>query len=145
MMTRRILAVTAFAGVLALGACADMMADSKTHMTANLTGAAEVPPVRTTGNGVARVAFDKGSKMLTWEVDYRGLSGPVTAAHFHGPAAAGANAGVALGMTASASPMTGSATLTDAQAQQVLAGMWYINIHTAGNPAGEIRGQVVHK
>jgi hypothetical protein len=36
----------------------------------------------------------------------------------------------------------GSATLTDAQAADLLAGRYYINIHTAATPAGEIRGQV---
>ena len=40
------------------------------------------------------------------------------------------------------SPATGSATLTDAQAADLMAGRWYVNIHTAANRGGEIRGQV---
>ena len=62
---------------------------------------------------------------------------------FHGPAAAGAYAGVALGFTGSVeSPIKGSATLTPAQASDLLAGKWYVNLHTAANPGGEVRGQV---
>jgi hypothetical protein len=66
-------------------------------------------------------------------------------AHFHGPAAPGANAGVALpiGAAGMASPAAGSATLNDAQVADLLAGRWYINIHTATHPGGEIRGQVM--
>ena len=43
-----------------------------------------------------------------------------------------------------ASPIKGSATLTDTQIAQLEAGKWYINIHTAANKGGEIRGQLVH-
>ena len=72
-----------------------------------------------------------------------GLSGPATAAHFHGPAETGKNAGVAVAIpNATSSPVEGSATLTDAQAADLIAGKYYVNIHTAANPGGEIRGQV---
>ena len=71
------------------------------------------------------------------------LSGDATAAHFHGPADAGANAGVAVPIKGTASPMAGSAAITDAQAAELLAGKWYINVHTAANKNGEIRGQVL--
>jgi hypothetical protein len=76
---------------------------------------------------------------------YSGLSGPVTVAHFHGPAAAGKNAGIAVGISNGNLPASfeGSATLTDAQAADLAAGRWYLNLHTAAYPAGEIRGQVV--
>jgi hypothetical protein len=82
--------------------------------------------------------------MLSWTVNYSGLTGPAKAGHFHGPAPAGQNAGVALGFTGSVeSPIKGSATLTAAQAADLLAGKWYVNLHTAANPGGEIRGQAV--
>jgi hypothetical protein len=112
-------------------------------MKADLTGAQEVPPVQTSGKGAAAVTFDPATKRLSWNVNYSGLSGPATAGHFHGPAEPGQNAGVAVPIPNPAtSPVTGSATLTDAQAADLLAGKYYVNIHTAANPGGEIRGQV---
>jgi hypothetical protein len=70
------------------------------------------------------------------------LSGAATAAHFHGPADPGKNAGVAVPITPNTSPLEGSTTLTDAQAADLQAGRWYVNVHTAANPGGEIRGQL---
>jgi hypothetical protein len=115
----------------------------ETKMKADLTGAQVVPPNQSQGKGTAEVAFDTAGKKLSWTVTYSGLSGPATAAHFHGPAESGKNAGVAVPIPNQASsPVTGSATLTDAQAADLMAGKYYVNIHTAANPGGEIRGQV---
>jgi hypothetical protein len=112
-------------------------------MKATLDGASEVPPTTSAGKGTADIDYDAASKKLTWKLTYSGLSGPPTAAHFHGPAEAGKNAGVAVAIPgATASPAEGSATLTDAQAADLMAGKYYVNVHTAANPAGEIRGQV---
>ena len=99
--------------------------------------------VASAGKGTADLDYDPASKKLSWKLTYSGLSGPATMAHFHGPAAPGANAGVAVAIpNATSSPVEGSATLTDAQAADLMAGKYYINVHTAANPAGEIRGQV---
>jgi hypothetical protein len=112
-------------------------------MKATLDGKAEVPPNTSAGKGTADLDYDAATKKLSWKLTYSGLSGPATAAHFHGPAAASANAGVAVAIpNATSSPVEGSATLTDAQAADLVAGKYYINIHTAANPGGEIRGQV---
>jgi CHRD domain len=108
-----------------------------------LDGKSEVPANTSAGTGSADVDYDAATKKLTWKLTYSGLSGPATAAHFHGPAEAGKNAGVAVAIpNATASPAEGSATLTDAQAADLMAGKYYINVHTAANPGGEIRGQV---
>ena len=112
-------------------------------MKVTLNGAAEVPPVTTAGKGTADVDFDPATKKLSWKLTYSGLSGPATAAHFHGPGEPGKNAGVAVAIpNAASSPVEGTATLTDAQAADLASGKYYINVHTAANPAGEIRGQV---
>ena len=116
---------------------------SKTSSATNaLSGSQEVPPKPGAGTGTVKTTLDKDTRKLTWVVTYSGLSGPVTAGHFHGPAAAGQNAGVVVPFTSTTSPIEGSATLTEAQMADLLAGKWYANLHTAANPGGEIRGQV---
>lgn len=110
---------------------------------ADLKGAEEVPPVTTSAKGTAEVTYDTAGKTVTYKVTSSGLSGPATAAHFHGPAEAGKNAGVAVPLAGKTpGEYEGSATLTDAQAADLTAGRWYVNVHTATNPNGEIRGQV---
>lgn len=114
----------------------------KMAMKINLTSAAEVPANDSPGKGTADVTYDSVSKMLTWKVTYSGLTGPATMAHFHGPAESGKNAPVVIPFKDAASGASGSATLTDAQAADLMAGKLYINVHTAKHPGGEIRGQV---
>src|SRR5947209_16716533 len=111
-------------------------------MKATLDGKAQVPPNTSAGKGTADLDYDPASKKLSWKLNYSGLSGPATAAHFHGPAEAGKNAGVAVPISNTASGSEGSATLTDAQAADLTAGKYYVNIHTDANKGGEIRGQV---
>lgn len=132
-------------GALAVSACIALSGPAfaeKISMKINLTSAAEVPPNTSPGKGTADVTYDTASKMLTWKATYSGLSGPATMAHFHGPAEAGKNAPVAIPFKDAASGAEGSATLTDAQAADLMAGKLYINIHTDANKGGEIRGQV---
>jgi hypothetical protein len=111
-------------------------------LKAQLNGATEVPPKTSDGTGTADITFDTVSKVLSWKVTYSGLTGPATMAHFHGPAEPGKNAGVVVPFPNPASPAEGKATLTDAQAADLLFGKYYVNVHTATNPGGEIRGQV---
>jgi len=91
---------------------------------------------------LAKASLNKDTSVLTWKISYSGLTGPATAAHFHGPAMAGANAGVVLPFASATSPIEGTATLTAAQVADLTAGKWYANVHTAANKGGEIRGQV---
>lgn len=90
--------------------------------------------------GFAWVELD--GETLNYTVVHEGTSG-LTMAHFHGPAAAGSNAGVALGLSGTESPITGTAELTSEQIAQLTSGQWYLNLHTAENPGGELRGQVI--
>jgi hypothetical protein len=133
---------TAFA-MVALGAIAFAGSASAEKLKATLDGKSEVPATTSSATGTAALDYDAATKKLSWKVTYSGLSGPATAAHFHGPADVGKNAGVSVAIpNATSSPVEGSATLTDAQASDLLAGKLYVNIHTAANPGGEIRGQV---
>jgi hypothetical protein len=117
---------------------------------ADLRGSSEVPPTTSSGTGTATVAYDPSSKQLTWEGSFFGLSGPATAAHIHAPADSGRNAGVIVPLSLPSMPFTspfkGSATLTDDKAaalsSALTAGQAYVNIHTATNPGGEVRGQL---
>jgi hypothetical protein len=110
---------------------------------ASMNAQSEVPPNASMGKGTAELSYDTTTKMLTWTVTFSDLSGPATAAHFHGPAEAGKNAGVAVLIGNNpTSPAKGMATLTDAQAGDLAGGRWYVNIHTGANRGGEIRGQV---
>jgi hypothetical protein len=119
----------------------------RVRLSANLDGVSELPPVESPGTATATVWFDKDTGTVSWDVYWGGLSGPPTAAHFHGPASKTNRAGVQvdLGGNSFASPFRGSAPLTDEQAGQLLAGQWYINIHTDAHPDGEIRGQVLRQ
>lgn len=114
------------------------------NFKADLKGGNEVPPNTSKASGNATMAYDTASKKLTWTVNFSALSGNVTGAHFHGPATPDKNAGIAVPMRGDLkSPIKGDATLTDSQAADLMAGRWYINIHTAAHPGGEIRGQAV--
>jgi hypothetical protein len=137
-MKRILLAAAATAALMVSPALSETM-----NMKADLTGASEVPPVTTSAKGSLTATYDTASKKLSWKGTVSGLSGEATAAHFHGPAEPGKNAGVlvpAPGVKTGA--FEGSATLTDDQAKAVMAGQTYFNIHTAANPQGEVRGQV---
>ena len=110
---------------------------------ASLSGSQEVPATTTAGSGKANVRYNPSTTMLSWSVTHSGLSGPVTAAHIHGPAGPGQNAGVVIPFTnVGAATITGEARLTPEQLGQLTSGQWYVNLHTAANPGGEIRGQL---
>lgn len=134
----------AAAAVVLVSGCSMLPSQSNLlAFTTQLRGANEVPAVASSGSGKVDAVLNKDTNLLRWQLSYEGLSGPATAGHFHGPAPVGANAGVALPFTGPiTSPMSGQATLTPAQAADLMAGKWYANIHTAKFPGGEIRGQM---
>ena len=142
-MDQAVIRATIGALALATGlAIAPAFADS-VKFKASLKASEEVPPIQSAGTGTLDATYDTASKQLSYTVNYSGLTGPATAAHFHGPAEAGKNAGVVVPVQGSvASPIKGSATLTDAQAADLEGGKWYFNVHTEANKGGEIRGQV---
>jgi hypothetical protein len=138
-MFRRALLATAFAVALLSTASA-----ATVSYTAHLSGAKEVPKNDSKGTGKLDATYDTATKVLNYSLTFEGLTGPATAAHFHGPAPRGQNAGVLapIGDKNPSSPVTGTVTLSEDQAKELHAGKVYVNVHTAANPGGEIRGQV---
>ena len=124
-----------------------------------LTGAQETPANPSTALGTMNVFYSKETRILDWSVTWTGLTGPVAAMHIHRPAPVGFAAGVIQNIiTASGGLATPNATLYPAtgkfsgttlvdgfviKEEDLLNGLYYMNIHTATYPGGEIRGQIV--
>lgn len=147
MISRQSLLRTAVASALLIGlvGCGQMRPSSKIVIyEATLSGSQEVPPATTPATGMAEVQLNSNTNTLSWKVTYSGLTGPATAGHLHGPAPAGQNAGVVVPFSANlnAQPISGQANLSPEQAAALANGLWYVNIHTAQFPGGEIRGQL---
>lgn len=137
----------ALSAAIAVGFAGVAMADM-IKWTAKLDqaqeGDAKTKVVGATGD--ASGTLDTATGAMTWKVSWMGLSGDASMMHFHGPAPTGKNAGVLVDIgkiSGVVSPSKGMATITPEQVKQVIDGMWYVNIHTAANPGGEIRGQVM--
>jgi hypothetical protein len=143
---RRVLLRSTVAGLMAASfvALAPAAFAQAVMYKADLKAASEVPATDSKGTGTVQATYDPASKKLTYTVNYKDLTGPATAAHFHGPADAKTNAPVLVPVSgALTSPIKGEATLTDAQAKDLADGKMYFNVHTAANKGGEIRGQVM--
>lgn len=140
---RSVLLTTVLA--FAVAGCGVLQPDA--HVAAfstQMTGLNQVPPVNTQATGRVDAVLDKNTRLFRWKLSFAGLSGTATAGHFHGPAAIGTNAGITLPFKGTVqSPLQGQATLTPAQAADLLAGKWYVSIHTTAHPNGEIRGQMI--
>lgn len=108
--------------------------------TANLDGGQEVPPSGSSGYGTANVRMQSnGSGVLS--MTFAGLSATQTAAHIHGPAGRGANAGVSVTLP-NGQVSNFSFSLNSTQMQSLRSGQLYVNVHTVNFPGGEIRGQL---
>jgi hypothetical protein len=140
--------VAALVGALALSAFA-VAASRKPNPTAKKFVAAlnvgqETGVVKSTQRGASgRFTATLSGTTLTYTLTFAHLSGAATAAHIHGPAARKVSAGVLVPLCGPcASPVKNSVTLTQDQINQMQAGKTYVNVHTAKNPNGEIRGQI---
>lgn len=113
-----------------------------------ISGANEVPAVTTNGSGSMNVSYDKNTKILMVTATWTGLSADPVAAHIHGTAPKGVNAGVKVDLSSDITTASGNTTkhvTVDEVAikeDSLLAGFYYLNIHTPANPGGEIRGQI---
>ena len=126
MHIRKAAAAAVLTGLALVAGCANTPLDPNVAaMRASLSGISEVPPVPTQGMGEAEVWLNKQTNVLKWKVTYSGLSGPATMGHFHGPAAAGVNAGVVVPFqNPVTSPIEGQTTITPAQAKELTSGLW---------------------
>jgi len=116
----------------------EMMAD--TVVTATLSGTAEVPANASASTGKVGGTFNEETKMLMLNITYTGFT-PV-AWHIH-KAAAGVNGGVIFNLgTTFSTPFMFMQTLDAAQESDLKAGLYYVNLHSATYPNGEIRGQL---
>ncbi len=135
---------------LALPGCSFYMGEPRTPKTefyATLGGAYEVPPVDTRGNGWMKATYRPATRVLEYQLVVSGLSGPVTMAYLHGPAridqVAPQVAPINVPFVADRSIVRDGVTLTAQQADEVMAGLWYVNVRTDRFPDGEIRGQLL--
>jgi len=97
------------------------------------------------GTASVEATLDLQTDVFAWDVQWSGLSNPATVVHFHGPAGPTESAPVALNigvLEGLVSPNFGRRIVTAQQAQEIAAGLWYLNIHTSAFPQEEIRGQL---
>lgn len=129
-----------------LGVATD--ADAAVHnFTVSLDANQEVPDNASPGTASGTVTYDDVTHVMVWDFSFMNLTGPATGIHFHGPAGPGVNAGVRVNVGAVSglsSPNMGMFTISPAFGIELQQGLWYLNIHTAANVPGEIRGQVVN-
>ena len=148
--SKAFIAITLLASTLLITSCEkedDDAADDTYTVSGNASGSQQNPAVATSATGTLSGSYNARTNMLTYTINWTGLSGVVTVAHFHGPAAVGSNAGplVDIGITTNgiSGSTSGSVTLADSTETHLLNGKVYYNLHTATNPNGEIRGQVI--
>jgi hypothetical protein len=133
--------------IFALGGCMSYMGDptgAKPEFKASLYGANEVPPVPSAGYGVMEARYLPTKQVLEWRIYFGNLSGPITWAYLQGPDSVGNDRAdmVPINPSFDGNIQRGSVTLTEAQAADLMAGKWSVELRTEQYPAGEIRGNL---
>ena len=156
LLKQTVLSLSLFALLLAFGSC-EPSAEQKRVTDYEkkgiiMSGAQETPPAATTAIGSLDVSYSKSTKMLTYKVTWSGLTGNPVAMHIHGLAPVSYAAGIVQTIlsapNASLFPASGSysgSLLADGvvvKEVDILNGLYYLNIHTAAYPGGELRGQI---
>jgi hypothetical protein len=112
------------------------------HFHSNMSGTQEFPVNGSAATAQAVTVVDTDANTLSYTITSSGIVSE-TAAHIHGPAARGANAGVLIPLPAG-NPKVGVWNYPELQEANILSGLMYYNIHTSSFPGGEIRGQIDH-
>jgi len=113
-----------------------------------LDGASEIPPVTTSSSAIGYLTINSNTRSVQGNITSDGIAGD-DLAHIHGPAAAGAIAGAIVTFTKNLTDDDAQWTLPDTTMvsqtimDYIIADQTYLNVHTPGNPNGEIRGQIV--
>jgi hypothetical protein len=123
-------------------------------LASTLTPEAEIPSATASGaSGSAAMVLDTDTSEFSWVIEFEGLTGSATLAHFHkgevdvaGPVVLDLDAGPGVifsGVGQTSGIYSGGTTLTSTELDDIRAGLWYINIHTDVNSPGELRGQIL--
>ena len=139
---------TMMLALLLVASCSFYMGEPqvpKTELRATLGAAHEVPPTASRGTGYFEAVYRPSTKVLQYRLNLVGLSGPITGGSLNGPAALDENAQPVspINIPIYDNMIRDGVTLTEEQADQVLAGQWYVNVMTLQYPDGEIRGQIL--
>ncbi len=108
--------------------------------------AVPAPTAVAEAGGRAYVTLETDSNEIAWVIEYYSLSGAITAIHIHGPAGHGEAGDIAVNIdntSETVGKLTGTAQISAEQAQHLMDGLWYLNVHTELNGPGEIRGQLI--
>jgi hypothetical protein len=118
-----------------------------------MTGSNEAPPTASSATGTLDVYYAKNSKTLSYKVTWQGLADTIVGMHIHGTAPAGYSTGILQNILTTKNeavfPFRGGSysgsLLVDGaviKEENLINGMYYLNIHTKTYPGGEIRAQI---
>ncbi len=148
MLFRRFVALTGLFALLAFSSAGVAFTQSPdvVKLRADLVPTQVVPPPKTLAipSGWGDISFDPATRKMTYSLFLLNLSSAAGGASFHGPAMPGQNAPAVVPIALSGgNSLRGEVVLSEAQAADLLAYRWYINVHTSMNPTGELRGYVL--
>jgi hypothetical protein len=115
-------------------------------LSGSASGSKEIPSNASTGSATLSGTYNARTNSLMYTINWSGLTGNLTAAHFHGPASETESAGpiqdITIGTNGTSGSTSATVTVSDAFESALLTGKIYYNLHTALYPDGEVRSQV---
>lgn len=148
MIRSRFMAAFGLGAVLSVAACSNDEGPKAEQFTTTMSGANERPtPVTSTATGTATFTIN-ANRTISYDLTATGLT--PTAQHIHGPASTSTAAGVIVPLVIGTNQLLTESSFTGAVKFDSLlvlmrSGQTYVNVHTAANPGGEIRGQLAPK